>query len=460
MSSTPKSPIRPPGRRRLWAFFLPWTLLTLMVFFWLAWRETGNRLVFVEMSPDDGSPVDNAAGRILLWQQVLPWIPWLLLAPYVLLVVWRHPFSGLRKGGNTGILLVAGIAFTGLCLLFQTSAARRQPIVVPMPAVEAWFPPGMDLTPGGDFGIPLSRKIGLDPQVDIPYSYGLPPGLDPRKLPGRIMTREEMKQRISQKWRDISSRSEAVLGGLPAQLPTAVLVLDGFAYLALTGFSHAWIFLRTAREENRRAALLDSQHVQARARALQAQLQPHFLFNTLNGIATLTRRDPEAAEEMIVSLSDLMRIALDGDRKPEIPLREELHFVDRYLEIQRMRFGDRLQVVRRIDPATLDFKVPALLIQPLVENAIQHGIEPSNRGGTVQIRTSVADGMLEIGIEDDGDGLLKSSGGSGSGIGLKSIRERLEALHPGRHHFIMNSPGERGARAVIRMPAILASDPT
>src|SRR5690606_29344434 len=141
---------------------------------------------FIEMSPSDGSPIDNSASRILLWQQLLPWIPWLLFAPYVLLVVRCFPFSGLRRGGNGGLLVLAGVLFVGLSLLFQTRAARRQPVLVPMPAVEAWFPPGMELTPGGEFGIPLSRRIGLDPQVEISYSFGLPPGLDPRKLPGRI----------------------------------------------------------------------------------------------------------------------------------------------------------------------------------------------------------------------------------------------------------------------------------
>jgi signal transduction histidine kinase len=435
------------------AFFLVWTALAAAVVWWFAVRDPASRVVFVEMGA--GGRIDDAASRLLMHQQLLPWVPWLLLAPYVLWLAARYPLFGSARLENGAVLLVAGALFVILSAAFQDRAARRQPILAPLPAVETWFPPGFDKTPGGAFGIPLAREIGRNPQTELPEAFGLPPEVDPRKLPGMIYTREEMKQRIEAKWAEIATRSEATLGGLPESPAASVVLLDAFAFAALLIAAHAGLFLRTARRENERAALLDSSHAMARARALQAQLQPHFLFNTLNGIAMLTRKDPERAEEMITSLSELLRIALDGERQPEIPLREELHFIDRYLEIQRMRFGERLKVVRSIDRDTLGLLVPALLVQPLVENAIHHGIEPRGEGGCVRITTVREDDRLVIRIEDDGVGLghARGSTSSGSGIGLASIRERLAALYPDRHAFRWEEPPGGGVHMIIELPA-------
>lgn len=456
-SMTPRRPSR--FDWRIAAFFLLWTAAALLAAWWFAWRTPESRVVFVSLDPiKQGEPVDRATSAVLLKQQLLPWLPWLLLAPYVLWLAGHFHFSGRWKWRNGGVLLVTGGAFVLLCMTVQEAIGRRQPILAPLPAIETWFPPGMDKTPGGEFGIPLTRAIGLDPAVPIPEAYGLPPEVDPRRLPGAIVTREEMKRRIETDWAKIASRSEATLGGLPESPATAVVLLDAFAFLALIVFSHAWVFLRTARRENERAALLDLRHTQARARALQAQLQPHFLFNTLNGIAMLTRKNPAVAEEMITSLSELLRIALDGERKPEIPLRDELEFIDRYIDIQRMRFGDRLKIERSIERETLDVLVPALLIQPLVENAIHHGIEPKGEGGSVRIATALKGGLLEIAIEDDGVSMGASGAGSGAGIGLASIRERLAALHPLRHQFRIEEPAGGGVRMVIQMPARRAAD--
>jgi len=433
------------------AFFAAWTALAAMAVWWFALREPASRVIFVEMGA--GGTLDVPASRLLMHQQLLPWVPWLLLAPYVLWIAFRFPLFGMAKWRNGIVLLVAGALFVGLSAAFQDRTARQQPILAPMPAVETWFPPGFDKTPGGEFGIPLAREIGRDPQIELPEAFGLPPEVDPRKLPGMIFTREEMKQRIEARWAKIASRSEAALGGLAKSPGRSAFLLDAFAFGALLMAAHTGIFLRTARRENERAGLLDSSHAMARARALQAQLQPHFLFNTLNGIAMLTRKDPERAEEMITSLSELLRIALDGERQAEIPLREELHFIDRYLDLQRMRFGERLKVEREISRDTLGLLVPALLVQPLVENAIHHGIEPRGQGGCVRIITAVEGDMLVIRIEDNGVGLGSSKGGSGSGIGLASIRERLGALYPGRHAFRSEEPPGGGVRMIIELPA-------
>lgn len=453
-SPTPHDSAR--ARRAALAFGIAWGLLTLVVTWWFAVRTPDQRVVFVDLNPMEPGwkPAGERISWLLLRQQLLPLIPWVLLAPFVLWTAWRFPMSGSGKGRHAAGLIAAGVLFVWLSNAFHERAGKRQPLVAPTPAIETWFPPGLAKTPGGEFGIPLSRAIGPDPAVQITESYGLPPEVDPRRLPGEIIGREEMKRRIEANWAQIEKRSDITLGGLPESPAGAVLLLDSLAFVALAVFSHAWIFMRTAREEKERATLLNQQNTQARARALQAQLQPHFLFNTLNGIAMLTRKDPEAAEEMITSLSELMRIALDGERKPEIPLRDELHFVDRYIEIQRMRFGERLKVEREVSQETLGFLVPALLIQPLVENAIHHGIEPRGEGGRVHMSTALEDDMLSIVIEDDGVGLNSGKGTSGSGIGLSSIRERLAALHPGRHEFRMQVPEGGGARMIIKLPAI------
>jgi signal transduction histidine kinase len=232
--------------------------------------------------------------------------------------------------------------------------------------------------------------------------------------------------------------------------------LDALAYLGLLALAHAAVFYRRSRERGQQAALLSSRLSQARLRALQAQLQPHFLFNALNGIATLVGQDPAAAHEMLVSLSELLRLGLDQSERQQIPLREEIEFLDRYVEIQQMRFGERLRVERQFEPAALDCVVPALLLQPLVENAIQHGIEPSPDAGLVRIRAACSGGQLILSVEDNGAGLPAPQGGGAwplqLGVGLSNVRERLESLYPGRHQFEVRARPEGGVSACIRLP--------
>jgi signal transduction histidine kinase len=232
--------------------------------------------------------------------------------------------------------------------------------------------------------------------------------------------------------------------------------LDALAYLGLLALAHATVFHRRSRERGQQAALLSSRLNQARLRALQAQLQPHFLFNALNGIATLVRDDPAAAQDMLASLSELLRLGLNQSERQQIPLREEIEFVDRYLEIQQMRFGERLRVEKQFEPAALDCVVPALLLQPLVENAIQHGIEPSPNAGLVRIRAACSGGQIVLSVEDDGAGLPAGQGdgawGLPLGVGLSNVRERLESLYPGRHQFDVRARTGGGVWACVRLP--------
>ena len=199
--------------------------------------------------------------------------------------------------------------------------------------------------------------------------------------------------------------------------------------------------------------------LEARLDALQRQINPHFLFNTLNSIASLVRVKPELAREMTVKLANILR-ALLKDHDTYVPLRNELSFTDDYLDIEVVRFGaDKLRVEKEIDPRTLEVLVPSILLQPLIENSIKHGLEPRIHGGTVTLRSKLEGDRLLIEVADDGVGMgnrpataLKRTG---AGIGMKNVQERLEVLYGNQAHFeVVSSPG-RGTLVSIEIPANL-----
>lgn len=214
-----------------------------------------------------------------------------------------------------------------------------------------------------------------------------------------------------------------------------------------------WNAIRNERflEEQKRLLL------EARLDALQRQINPHFLFNTLNSIASLVRFRPEQARELIVKLANILR-ALLKDHDSYILLRDELSFTDDYLGIEVVRFGpEKLRVVKEIDPVTLDLPVPSMLLQPLIENSIKHGLEPRISGGTITLRSQIELGRLMIEVEDDGVGIAPgrthSSGVlQGTGIGLKNIRERLEVLFGDAALFDVTSRPGRGTKVTLAIP--------
>ena len=176
-------------------------------------------------------------------------------------------------------------------------------------------------------------------------------------------------------------------------------------YWAIVGLSHALRYQREARDRELSGAQLETHLVEAQLQALQRQLQPHFLFNTLNTISALMHRDVDAADDMIARLSDLLRISLQTVGVQEVTLKEELDFLSKYLEIEQTRFRDRLTVVFDVHPDTLDALVPNLVLQPLVENAIKHGIGPRPTPGQIEIRARNAGALLELEVQDNGVGL-------------------------------------------------------
>lgn len=199
--------------------------------------------------------------------------------------------------------------------------------------------------------------------------------------------------------------------------------------------------------------------LEARLDALQRQINPHFLFNTLNSIASLVRFRPEQARELIVKLANILR-ALLKDHDSYVHLRDELNFTDDYLGIEVVRFGaDKLKVVKEIDPETLELPVPSMILQPLIENSIKHGLEPRISGGTITIRSRLHGGKLMIEVEDDGVGIAPgrphSSGvlHQGTGIGMSNVRERLEVLFGDAATFDVTSRPGRGTHITMEMPA-------
>jgi signal transduction histidine kinase len=216
---------------------------------------------------------------------------------------------------------------------------------------------------------------------------------------------------------------------------------------------HATEFYSRYEEKELKATQLESQLAQAQLTALRTQLNPHFLFNTLHAISALMYRDVGAANRMVAQLSDLLRLTLEMGGAQEVPLKQELDFLDRYLEIQRARFSDRLTVQFHVDPESLDALVPNFVLQPLVENAIRHGIAPRIAPGLITIiaKREGPDVLLEV--KDNGAGFPANwSPRYREGVGLRNTRARLQHMYGARHRFDLWNASEGGAVATVVVP--------
>lgn len=234
-------------------------------------------------------------------------------------------------------------------------------------------------------------------------------------------------------------------------------------FCIIAGIAHAVTYYRQSRaRETEQARLqvlmsrLESHLRQAELEALRMQLNPHFLFNTLNSISVLIDEEPHAAQQVLVRLSELLRKTLYRAGQPEIPLQQELEFLTNYLEIERVRYGDRLQVNMQVEPAALNALVPMFVMQPLVENAVKHGV--ARKAGTtlVELRARRQGEQLELCVWDDGPGLRAEPGKSG--IGLRNTQARLRQLYPEGSSFTLTSSAQQGTAATVVLPFCLASD--
>lgn len=228
------------------------------------------------------------------------------------------------------------------------------------------------------------------------------------------------------------------------------LFWEVFELATLVGLVHAVEYGRSLQEGRLRAAQLESHLTNARLEVLRSELQPHFLFNALHAISTLMHRDVEAADEMVTQLGDLLRLTLERKSVQEVPLREELSVLEPYLKILRIRFGDRLTISVDVDPSLLEVRVPLFILQPLVENAIHHGIAHRAGAGRIDIRARGVGDSVQITVSDDGAGL--ASAATGQGIGLSNTRLRLEQLYGPGGQLVLKGHPEQGAQAIISIP--------
>ncbi|MFL6332494.1 MAG: sensor histidine kinase [Pyrinomonadaceae bacterium] len=223
-------------------------------------------------------------------------------------------------------------------------------------------------------------------------------------------------------------------------------VTNGFVvYAGILAFNQAANYSRKYRDREFRLQ-------QAQLQVLRMQLHPHFLFNTLNAVAALIHENPRAADRVVTQLSDLLRLSLAGGQVQEVTLKEELDFLRKYVEIQRTLLQERLEVSFQIEPGALDASVPSMVLQPLVENSIRHGIASRARGGRVEVTAHREGGTLRLSVRDDGVGLAAAGQNGGSGLGLSNTRARLARLYGSEQSFELRAGKGGGAEVTLSIP--------
>ncbi|HTF38826.1 MAG TPA: histidine kinase, partial [Blastocatellia bacterium] len=226
-------------------------------------------------------------------------------------------------------------------------------------------------------------------------------------------------------------------------------------YWLILLISYSFNYQRRYREGEVRATRLEAQLAQAQLQALKMQLHPHFLFNTLHSISALVHKNADAADKMIARLGDFLRLTLENSGAQEVSLGQELEFLKCYLEIERIRFEDRLTVQMNIEPQTLDARLPNLILQPIVENAIRHGISPRTTAGRIEIEARRLNGTLQVQVTDNGPG-LSSDSSSGSivkaGVGLANTQARLKQLYGDEHRLDLANAASGGLTVILEIP--------
>lgn len=226
-------------------------------------------------------------------------------------------------------------------------------------------------------------------------------------------------------------------------------------YWLILLISYSFNYQRRYREGEVRATRLEAQLAQAQLQALKMQLHPHFLFNTLHSISALVHKNADAADKMIARLGDFLRLTLENSGAQEVSLQEELEFLKCYLEIERIRFQDRLTVQMDIEPQALGARLPNLILQPIVENAIRHGISPRTSPGRIEIEARRLNGTLQVQVTDNGPG-LPSDSNTGSivkaGVGLANTQARLKQLYGDQHRLDLSNAASGGLTVILEIP--------
>jgi len=338
-----------------------------------------------------------ALTRSVSWRQAVSfggsfWALWLLFVPAVAWLSFRFPIERRRLLRNVGLHLLACVLLAGTNQAAFRAVARLSPS------------PQRSERPGRSPGSKTDRLVGP------PNALG-------------------------------------VFLGLRA-------ALDVLVYWSLVSLCQAITYFRSSRERERRAAELEARFTSAQLQALRMQINPHFLFNTLNSIAALVYVNPRAADEMLGDLSELLRRSLDSMEEQEIPLAQELEFIGAYLSIEQKRFGERLRLEQSVPDELMKALVPALILQPLVENAIRHGIEPRRGPGLISIEARQEAKHLHLIVRDDGRGLSGANlnGSVRRGIGLANTKARLQGLYGQNQSFSFGRAEPQGCRVDIHLP--------
>ncbi len=264
-------------------------------------------------------------------------------------------------------------------------------------------------------------------------------------------------QRSETPGRSPGSKTDRRLPGPPGAFGAFLglrAALDVLVYWSLVGVCQAITNFRSSQERERRAAELEARLTSAKLQALRMQINPHFLFNTLNSIAALVYVNPRAADEMLGDLGELLRRSLDSMEEQEIPLAQELEFIGAYLSIEQKRFGERLRLEQSVPDELMKALVPALILQPLVENAVRHGIEPRRGPGLISIEAKQEDKQLHLIVRDNGRGLPGADLNSSvrRGIGLANTEARLRGLYGQDQSFSFGKAEPQGCQVDIHLP--------
>lgn len=392
---------------------------------------------------------------------LIEWCPWMILSPAVVWLAERCQFDRARR--LWGLLphlvacLLAALAYQGISgfltgrsggvMFFNFQTGGRSLGFAGFGAgVARTFPADTNALPDAQ---PPLRFLQVGEEAFSVQAGGVPGGTPETGAVQVISTRGTLTG-------DFPAMS-------PPQLPGPMTRFFHFAtsraqsaipiYWAIVCVTWVIGYYRELRERERQALELETRLIQANLQALRTQLQPHFLFNALNAIASLVRRKPVAAEDMIGALSDFLRMTLDTAQQNEVSLRREIEFLALYLEIQQTRFGERLRIQKDIDPAALDISVPTLILQPLVENSVRHGIEPRETGGTILIRARRSENSLRLEVRDDGGGLKSDQlGAFREGVGWSNTKARLQELYGNAHCFQIVSNAEGGLTVAVELP--------
>lgn len=460
-------------KRAFWPFFLGlWTLAAIVVVFLVARRPKPEPILIQNFE----------SGQDFSWQlfdqTFFPIYGWIALAPWVIWLCIRFPLGIRRLRVALPILFIGAALFVFASHKFTQFYERKLPevqyfMVSMIKKKGNWEFGAFDL---GENGISIESSSEPKTRSEPPQAIveqineesftealmkGLNLGQNAELLDSNLVldadasitsTVRGNNQSLDKVIDELLSAGSPETSGRPALFRGTLFHFGGFLFLGL--FAHVGVFFQQVRQREQRHALISRELAEAKLSELHTQLRPHFLFNALNSISSEIHEAPDNAIDMVVHLSDLLRSSLTLDQGSSlIPLSQEIELLEDYLALQSLRFGEKIQIHRDFAEPSLSLLVPPFILQPLVENALQHGLEPVIRQGHLHLTSESTDKELIIQITDNGVGLQDEAPTRGTGTGLKNMRRRLETLF-GKAFQLTIQPAEPapGTAVTLRLP--------